>query len=741
MITATKTVGMSESLLFGAWLKQRRRVLDLTQAELARQSTCATESIRKIEAGALKPSRGLALHIALALHVPAAEHEPFVTFARSSQQMAPADAFRAHPHQAPSPTSAPPAAPLYTLPRPLTSFVGRVREVEAVVRLLQRPEVALVTLSGPPGAGKTRLSLAAGQRLHGDFPDGVCFVPLANVSGAHMLLPAIAQALGVQETPNQALMLTLKRYLRDKRLLLILDNFEQLVAAAPLLVELLTAAAHVKTLITSRAVLKVYGEHEFPVGPLTLPSIGPLPPPESLLGYSAVQLFVERAQAVRPGLTLTTANAGAIAQICIALDGLPLAIEMAAARIKWSGPDAVLQQLSRQLSKLATDARDLPPRQRTLRGAIDWSYDLLESGELRALMWLSVFVGGCTLEAARAILGNEHIAVTLEALVEKSLLQHELDSGGDVRFMQLEMIRDYAREKLTDASETSQARDRHLAYFVDWAEAAAPQLLGAEQATWYDRLETDHDNLRAAAQWACDSRQPAAGLRLASATWEFWIARGHQAEWLERLNDLLALPEAAAQDGPSAQARVRGLNTAGFSQLHPLLFLMTVHLCINMAIWPLLGLQLATNRVKLPGILTMVMGLANLGLALALAGPIGWNLYGIAAAGGIMLTVKNVFFTPLYAAHVLGKPRMTFFRELGLIVGVTSVSILLCRGVLWLRPITGWADLVMASLTVSVLYGLVVYRFILSGKEREIVSDLIPWRKSIGGKRVLQTNT
>ena len=180
---------------------------------------------------------------------------------------------------------------------------------------------------------------------------------------------------------------------------------------------------------------------------------------------------------------------------------------------------------------------------------------------------------------------------------------------------------------------------------------------------------------------------------------------------------------------------------AGFSQLHPLLFLMTVHLCINMAIWPLLGLQLATNRVKLPGILTMVMGLANLGLALALAGPIGWNLYGIAAAGGIMLTVKNVFFTPLYAAHVLGKPRMTFFRELGLIVGVTSVSILLCRGVLWLRPITGWADLVMASLTVSVLYGLVVYRFILSGKEREIVSDLIPWRKSIGGKRVLQTNT
>src|SRR5439155_21471476 len=171
-----------------------------------------------------------------------------------------------------------------------------------------------------------------------------------------------------------------------------------------------TAAAHVKTLIPSRAVLKVYGEHEFPVGPLTLPSIGPLPPPESLLGYSAVQLFVERAQAVRPGLTLTTANAGAIAQICVALDGLPLAIEMAAARIKWSGPDAVLQQLSRHLSKLASDARNLPPRQQTLRGAIDWSYDLLESGERRALMCLSVFVGGCTLDAAKAILGEEHIA-------------------------------------------------------------------------------------------------------------------------------------------------------------------------------------------------------------------------------------------------------------------------------------------------------------------------------------------
>jgi predicted ATPase len=185
-----------------------------------------------------------------------------------------------------------------------------------------------------------------------------------------MLLPAIAQALGVQETPNQPLMLALQRYLRDKRLLLILDNFEQLVAAAGILTDLLAAAAHVKTLITSRAVLKVYGEHEFPVGPLTLPVIEPLPSLESLSTYSAVQLFVERAQAVRPGLTLTTANAGAIAQICVALDGLPLAIEMAAARIKWSGPDAVLQQLSRQLSKLASDARDLPPRQQTLRGAI-----------------------------------------------------------------------------------------------------------------------------------------------------------------------------------------------------------------------------------------------------------------------------------------------------------------------------------------------------------------------------------
>jgi predicted ATPase len=333
---------------------------------------CGTESIRKIESSALKPSRALAQQIALTLLVPAAEHDAFVAFARTVSQTAPASAFAAPPPRgSPVLAAAPEGLVSRALPRPLTSFVGRVREIQAAVMLLRRPDVALVTLSGPPGAGKTRLSLAIAEQMGEDFADGVYFVPLAAINDSALVLPAIAEALGVPEAAHEPPIQAVKRYLRERRVLLILDNFEQIVAAGADVAELLAAAPHTKALISSRAVLKVYGEHEFAVASLPVPSLKPLPPLEAVALYAAVQLFMQRAQAVRPGIALNPANAEAIAGICAALDGLPLAIEMAAARMKWREPEALLLQLRRHLSGLSNDVRNLPPRQQTLRGAID----------------------------------------------------------------------------------------------------------------------------------------------------------------------------------------------------------------------------------------------------------------------------------------------------------------------------------------------------------------------------------
>src|SRR5438132_744339 len=366
---------MLTALSFGAWLKQRRRQLDFTQAALAALAHCSAESIKKIEAGDQRPSRELAALLSDALAVPAHEREAFVRFARAKDATADARTFSRADASAAALAHVPGAHS--SLPRPLTAFVGREREVQTLSMLLRRPDVALVTLSGPPGAGKTRLSLAVAEQLQASFADGAWFVPLAAIREPALVLHAIVAVLGVRESAQQSLLAATVAHLRDKELLLVLDNFEQVIAGVSTISELLGGARGLKALVTSRELSRLYGEHDFPVPPLSLPDLKQLPSPDALTTYSSVELFLKRAQAAQHDFALTADNAAAVAQICGWLDGLPLAIEMAAARVKWYAPQELLKQISQRLALLSEGPRDLTPRQQSLHGAIEWSYELL----------------------------------------------------------------------------------------------------------------------------------------------------------------------------------------------------------------------------------------------------------------------------------------------------------------------------------------------------------------------------
>ncbi|MCZ6779568.1 MAG: protein kinase, partial [Acidobacteria bacterium] len=391
------------------------------------------------------------------------------------------------------------------LPASLTSFVGREREIEQVKTLFARTR--LLTLTGTAGTGKTRLGLCVATDLAADFEDGVCFVPLAPITDPGLVASTIAQVLGVREMGAVPVRERLVSFLQETHGLLILDNFEQVVEAAPLVVGLLEACPNLKILVTSRASLHVQGEHEFLVPPLALPDSGRLPSSERLAHYEAVALFVERAQALRPDFTLTRDNASAVAEICIRLDGLPLAIELAAARIKVLSPRAILGRLQHRFDLLTSGGRDVPARHRTLREAIAWSYDLLTKDEKKLFRRLAVFVGGHTVEAAAAVcrtLQGQNVEVLdgLASLVDENLLRQEEQPDGEPRFFMLETIREFSLECLVASGEEVGARRAHLDFFLDLAERAEPQLTGPQQATWLDRLEREHDNLRAAVDFA-----------------------------------------------------------------------------------------------------------------------------------------------------------------------------------------------------------------------------------------------
>ena len=427
------------------------------------------------------------------------------------------------------------------LPAPATPLVGRERESEAASELVLREGVRLVTLTGPGGVGKSRLALEVAGRLGSSFADGVRFVDLAPVQRADLVAAAIAAGLGLR-TSGGPLIADVKAYLRPRRLLLLLDNFEQVTVAAPLVAELLAAAAGLVVLVTSRTVLRLSGEHEFPVAPLPAPSAGSGGGPQlaDLRQYASVRLFVERAHAAAPGFELTSENAEAVAEICRRLDGLPLAIELAAARSRLLPPQALLARLDNRMSLLIEGARDLPERQRTLRNTLDWSFGLLSPAGQALFSRLGVFPGTFDLEAAEAVGGAygsaptdqdqaEEIIDTLSSLVDASLIR-DAERAGQPRFSLLETIREYARERLRESGQWKEAHDRHAAHFLKLAESARAGLEGPSQVAWLDRLEAEHDNLGAAISWLLDQDQPAPALQLGAMTWQYWWLRGHTEE-------------------------------------------------------------------------------------------------------------------------------------------------------------------------------------------------------------------
>jgi predicted ATPase/class 3 adenylate cyclase len=441
------------------------------------------------------------------------------------------------------------------LPHQLTSFIGRAREVARVKELLT--ETQLLTLTGPGGTGKTRLAIQAAAALQDEFADGCFFVPLSPISDPSLLLSTVAQVLGVQEAGDRPMAETLHEYLEPKELLLVLDNFEQILEAGPAVGDLVSSNPRLKIVVTTRAVLHVHGEHEFPVPPLALPEPGEHPSAESLGQYEAVALFIQRARAMRPDFEVTNENAPAVAEICARLDGLPLAIELAAARVKFLEPDDVLARLSDRLSLLRGGAKDLPTRQQTLRDAIAWSYDLLDEDEQALFRLFSVFVGGWTLDAAEAVMdGDADVFEGVASLVDKSLVRRLPQELSGSRFSMLMTIREFAWERLLVSPEADEVRRRHAELFLGLTEEAEPNLTGPEHMTWLDRIERDHDNIRSALRWSVEKDRAEVGLRMGGALWRFWHLRGHFTEGRAWITELLVQPSAQ----PRSAARAKGLN-------------------------------------------------------------------------------------------------------------------------------------------------------------------------------------
>ena len=445
------------------------------------------------------------------------------------------------------------------LPTPLTSFVGREREVAVVADLLYRPDVHLVTLTGPGGVGKTRLALRAAVDVGQAFPDGVAFADLAPVADAALVALTVAHALGMTEAGDEPLAARLATALGDRQLLVVLDNFEHVAEAAPMVGRILADCSGVTVLVTSREPLRLSGEQIVPVGPLELPHLSE--PPEQLAGAESVRLFTLRARSVLPDFLLTNAITASVAEICVRLDGLPLAIELAAARIAHLPPAALLARLERRLPLLTDGVRDAPERQRTLRNAIAWSHDLLDPEERTVFRRLAVFVGGFTLKAAESVVdaavcggdgkpsgaSGAHLVLpassvldSIASLVAKSLLRQER-AEGEPRYRMLETVREFAAERLAEADEEVVIRQRHAAWCLAQAERARPPAWAEPSPDALDELEQEIDNLRAALDWHLARRDFGAMQRLATAAWAFWWLRGRGREgrdWLERALDL-----------------------------------------------------------------------------------------------------------------------------------------------------------------------------------------------------------
>lgn len=449
------------------------------------------------------------------------------------------------------------------LPYQHVPLIGREEELKTLRKLLLQEGTDLLTITGPSGIGKTRLALQVAGNVFKDFEDGVFFIPLASITNPDLVTATITQALGLKVGENQPGVELLKRSLRDKQMLLVLDNFEQVIAAAPLLGELLTAAPDLKILVTSQAVLHLYGEHEFNVPPLAVPDLNDLPPLENLANLPAVALFVSRAQAVTGNFQLTNENARILAEICVRLEGIPLALELAAARSKLFAPHALLTELSHRLTLSVQKSADVMPRHQTLRNAVAWSYHLLEPDEQVLFAQLGVFVGGFTLEAADAVCAGKNPEVPmleqLASLVDKSMLQHGRRENGAPRFFMLETLREYALEQLEALGQTQAARRQHWTYYLHLVESIEPPPKEPDLPTWMKQLEEEYDNIRAALKWSLEQDEVEAALRIAGAVWKLWQIHGHVEEGAEWTRIILSRSR-----GHISEARAKVLWGAGW---------------------------------------------------------------------------------------------------------------------------------------------------------------------------------
>lgn len=570
---------MDTTASFGYWVRRRRKALDLTQEALARAVGCATVTLRKIEADERRPSPQMAERLARCLGLSSAERVEFMAAALGERAAA---RLRL--------AAAPARRPRTNLPAPVNALIGRDAELAALTECLRRRDVRLVTLTGPVGVGKTRLAIEAGHRLLDDFRDGVHLVALASIQDPALAPTAIASGLGIQEARDSGPLEALRDHLEARELLLICDEFEHLLPAAPFLAALLAGCPGLRVLVTSRVRLKLYGEHEFVVSPLAAADGGD---PGDLAQVPAVRLFCERARAARPDFRLTPALRPVVGEICRRLDGLPLAIELAAARLRLFSPQELLRRLERPLPWLTEDTSDLPPRLRGLENAIAWSYNLLTPTQRCLLDRLAVCAGGFTLATAEALcadpeeaagpadgsvplLPRPEVVAGVDALLAHSLLRREdapserrfgvenacpscprrqlhTATQAETRFAMLETIREFALARLAADGELGLMRRRHAGHFAAWAAAAAAQLSGRDQAIWLERFEAESDNLRAALAWFLAAGETTAAAELACNLEEFWQRRGHYSEgrrWLEQVLAQMA--------GRSVPAHVRG---------------------------------------------------------------------------------------------------------------------------------------------------------------------------------------